>query len=944
MEPERVNPTRRRQVSQSDVLRKMNDPGILMGGADLKLAEKVVAKGTESFRPKDEVVIEEEGLPEDFVLNLEGLTTEEADELFKLYGPNSLPEKITPKWLIFLQQFYAPMPIMIWLAIIIELAISNWIDAGILLFIQFANASISFYEVTKAADAVAALKSSLKPTATVKRDGKWQVINGTLLVPGDMVLLGSGSAIPADCRVNRSEIEVDQSALTGESLPVTFYKNDSCKMGSTVVRGETEATVEFTGANTFFGKTASLLGNTGEHSHLQNMLIKIMAILVVMSLTLCVINFVYLYMNTKDLRESLSFTIVLLVASIPLAIEIVTTTTLSIGSKKLVDQGAIVAQLSSIEQLAGMSILCSDKTGTLTLNEMVLQDDTPTYGKELTQEIVLLNAALAAKWHEPPRDALDRLTLGNVNRDLLENYEQLDYMPFDPEIKRTEGTLKDIKTGKIFKTTKGAPHILMKLLPDSAVAIREAVETDVERLGSCGIRALAVASTNQDTGVWEMSGLLTFLDPPRPDTKQTIADARTNGVGVKMITGDHMLIAKNTSIALDLGTRIFMADKLPMLDMETKKKPENLSRDYGDLCLAADGFAQVFPEHKFLIVECLREMGYTVGMTGDGVNDAPALKRADVGIAVSGATDAACAAADIVLTQPGLSTIIHGIFIAREIFERIQNFISYRIAATLQLLWFFFIATFAFHPAPYLDDLPAATVELAGGPWPEFFHMPVLLLMLITVLNDGTLITIGYDNVKASDSPCKWNLPATFLSSTVLGIVSFGSSLLLLWLLLDSWNADSLWVKLGMKGVEYGQITTAIYLKVSISDFLTLFCARTGRRFFWAVMPAKMLLSGAVFALALSSVLSIYWPKSRLDDIPIDGLKSNLGLFGFVWVFCLIFWLIQDVLKVVTIRLMHHFNFNNCATSGVIIYPESTMALIAKWDEEALTAPKVKGH
>lgn len=400
MEPERVNPTtRRRQVSSSDVIRKMNDPGILMDGADLKMAEVVAGRGTESFRGKEEVSIAEEELPDDFVLNLDGLTTEEAEELFKLYGPNELPEKITPKWLIFLQLLYQPMPIMIWIAVIIELGISNWIDAGILLFIQFANASISFYESTKAADAVAALKSSLKPTATVKRDGKWQVINGTLLVPGDMVLLGSGSAIPADCRVNRGEIEVDQSALTGESLPVTFYKNDSCKMGSTVVRGETEATVEFTGANTFFGKTASLLAGTYETSHLQNMIIKIMIILVVMSVTLCLINFIYLFVKTKDLKESLSYTIVLLVASIPLAIEIVTTTTLSIGSKSLTEQGAIVAQLSAIEQLAGMSILCSDKTGTLTLNEMVLQDDTPIYTKDetVTQETILLYAALAAK-------------------------------------------------------------------------------------------------------------------------------------------------------------------------------------------------------------------------------------------------------------------------------------------------------------------------------------------------------------------------------------------------------------------------------------------------------------------------------------------------------------------------------------------------------------------
>jgi H+-transporting ATPase len=491
---------------------------------------------------------------------------------------------------------------------------------AILLAIQFTNAFISFYETTKAGDAIAALKSSLKPTATCKRDGKWQVINGLGIVPGDTVLLASGSAIPADCRVNESEIEVDQAALTGESLPVTFYKGDSCKMGSTVVRGEVEATVEFTGANTFFGKTASLLKNNHEASHLQKILMAIMLVLVGMSVLLCLINFIYLLVKGESVKEALSFTIVLLVASIPLAIEIVTTTTLAIGSKNLVKHGAIVAKLSAIEELAGMSIICSDKTGTLTLNKMVLQDETPIYLQGDTQETVLLNAAMAAKWKEPARDALDRLTLGSVKMELLEPYEQLEYIPFDPTTKRTEGTVKDTRTGVTFKTTKGAPHIILGLLGDEDKEVQEAVERDVALLGERGIRSLAVARTDPDSDVWKMVGLLTFLDPPRPDTKQTIVDAHHYGVQVKMITGDHLLIAKNTALQLEMGDKIFTAERLPVLDPETKAKPANLSKDYGDLCLVADGFAQVYPEHKYLIVECLREMHYTVAMTGDGVN------------------------------------------------------------------------------------------------------------------------------------------------------------------------------------------------------------------------------------------------------------------------------------------------------------------------------------
>lgn len=386
-------------------------------------------------------------------------------------------------------------------------------------------------------------------------------------------------------------------------------------MGSTVVRGEVEATVEFTGSETFFGKTASLLQETHEHSHLQIILMTIMIVLVAVSITLCIINFIYLLVSGESVHDALSFTIVLLVASIPLAIEIVTTTTLAIGSKKLVNHGAIVAKLSAIEDLAGMSILCSDKTGTLTLNKMMLQDDTPIYLDGCNQESVLVFAALAAKWKDPPRDALDRLTLGSVNYDLLEDFEQLDFLPFDPTIKRTEGTVRNTKTGEEFKASKGAPHIMMKLLEDDDVDVREALERDVARLGSLGIRSLAVARTFED-GKWKMVGLLTFLDPPRPDTKQTLEDAEKYGVLVKMITGDHLLIARNTANQLAMGDRIFGSERLPLLDPETKAKPANLGKNYGDICLVADGFAQVYPEHKYLIVECLRELGFTVGMTG----------------------------------------------------------------------------------------------------------------------------------------------------------------------------------------------------------------------------------------------------------------------------------------------------------------------------------------
>ncbi|KAG2499212.1 hypothetical protein HYH03_002792 [Edaphochlamys debaryana] len=826
----------------------------------------------------------------------------EASALLHQWGRNELEEKTTPSWLVYVRQLHQPMPIMIWIAAIIEAAIQNWADFGILMGIQFINATLGWYETTKAGNAVAALKASLKPQATARRDGSWATMDAALLVPGDLVLLGSGASVPADCVINHGTVDVDQSALTGESLPVTLNAGESAKMGATVVRGETEATVEFTGRNTFFGKTASLLQVGGnELGHLQRILLTIMAVLLGASFLLCFTAFGYLLGNHTSFKDALQFTVVLLVASIPIAIEIVCTTTLALGSRQLSKHGAIVTRLAAIEDMAGMNMLCSDKTGTLTLNKMVIQDDTPTYLPGLGQAGLLLLAAQAARWREPPRDALDTLVLGAAELGALEGTTQLDYMPFDARAKRTEGTV-----------TKGAPHIIVALLPPSEAPVRAAVEAAVRSFGQRGIRCLAVAKTDSQDGPWRMAGLLTFLDPPRPDTKQTIDRALEFGVDVKMITGDHLLIAKETSRVLGLGTNIQEPSHLPTVDAEGKP-PKDLGVKYGKIIMEADGFAQVYPEHKYLIVEALRQNGFAVGMTGDGVNDAPALKRADVGVAVQGATDAARAAADIVLTQPGLSTIIEAIIVARSIFQRMQNFINYRIAATLQLLTFFFIAVLAFPPSAY--------AAAPGQVWPEYFKMPVLMLMLITLLNDGTLISIGYDRVQPSHMPEKWNLRALFTISIVLGMVACGSSLLLLWAALDSWRPGGIFQTWGIGGVPYGKITTLIYLKVSVSDFLTLFSARTHEGFFWSVRPSPILLGAALCALSLSTALACAWPRGTLDKQPVDGLArppGNTLLPLWVWLYCVFWWFVQDLLKVAAYWVMHRYNIFDINTHQLV--------------------------
>ena len=588
------------------------------------------------------------------------------------------------------------------------------------------------------------------------------------------------------------------------------------------------------------------------------------------------------------------------------------------------------------------------------------------------------------------------MILLNSGLDLAQcdEYEQLDFLPFDPTRKRTEATLRG-PDGQSFAVSKGATHVILNLCANRDEIYDEVKSKELE-LGKRGIRSLAVARKDMDRsgeGDWRMLGILTFLDPPRPDTKDTIKACVKFGIEVKMITGDNLIIAKETAKMLEMGNKILDASGLPILE-GGKKVPKDLVERYGSLIRPVDGFAQVFPEHKYLIVECLRKMGFRCGMTGDGVNDAPALKRADVGIAVQGATDAAQAAADIIL---GLSTIIIAVKTAREIFCRLKNFIVYRIAASLQLLVFFFVAVFVLKPVEYYKSnfcpmnllptalsscygaqMPPISTMIANGPlldwfqtqmnqsiplkylvatpwtcsadqvscvynaslgsymengflsntvggwttdsskclqdasgncfratvsWPDFFQLPVLMLMLITLLNDGTLIAIGYDSVKPSMTPERWNIVSLFIVSSVLGAVACTSSLLLLWAALDSNNSDGLFATIGIPPLEYGKIVTSIYLKVSLSNFLTLFSARTQDDFFWAHRPGDVLLFAASFSLAISTILACWWPEGTLDRIAVMGLaRGDYKLMPvWIWLYSVFCWVIQDSMKIICI-------------------------------------------
>ncbi|CAH9090111.1 unnamed protein product [Cuscuta europaea] len=811
----------------------------------------------------------------------EGLTSEEGANRLQLFGPNKLEEKKESKVLKFLGFMWNPLSWVMEAAAIMAIALANgdgrppdWQDFVGIVCLLVINSTISFIEENNAGNAAAALMAGLAPKTKVLRDGRWSEQEAAILVPGDIVSIKLGDIIPADARLLEGDpLKVDQSALTGESLPVTKSPGDEVFSGSTCKQGEIEAVVIATGVHTFFGKAAHLVDSTNQVGHFQKVLTAIGNFCICSIAVGMLAEIIVMYpIQHRKYRDGIDNLLVLLIGGIPIAMPTVLSVTMAIGSHRLSQQGAITKRMTAIEEMAGMDVLCSDKTGTLTLNKLSVDKNLiEVFAKDVDKEHVLLFAARASRTEN--QDAIDAAMVGMLAdpKEARAGIREIHFLPFNPVEKRTALTYID-SNGNWHRVSKGAPEQILELC-NAREDLKKKVHSVIDKYAERGLRSLAVArqevpeKTKDSPGTpWQFVGLLPLFDPPRHDSAETIRRALNLGVNVKMITGDQLAIGKETGRRLGMGTNMYPSASL----LGQHKDASIAALPVEELIEKADGFAGVFPEHKYEIVKKLQERKHIVGMTGDGVNDAPALKKADIGIAVADATDAARGASDIVLTEPGLSVIISAVLTSRAIFQRMKNYTIYAVSITIRIVFgFMFIALI----------------------WKYDFS--AFMVLIIAILNDGTIMTISKDRVKPSPLPDSWKLKEIFATGVVLGSYLALMTVVFFWIMHDT---DFFSDKFGVRSLRNSdeEMMAALYLQVSIVSQALIFVTRS-RSWSFIERPGLLLLTAFFIAQLVATLIAVYanWGFARIKG-------CGWGWAGVVWLYSIVFYIPLDVLKFAT--------------------------------------------
>ena len=780
-----------------------------------------------------------------------GLAGFEAESRRKQHGANEVAVQKAHPVLAFLAKFWGLSAWMLELIMILSAVLGKYSDLAVVGALLVVNAALGFAQERRAAGVVETLRQRLRVSARVRRDSTWQVIPARELVPGDIVRVRAGDIVPADVKLLTGLLSVDQSALTGESQDVERVPAEVLSSGSIVRQGEGNGVVLLTGAKTFFGRTTELVQEARPNLHIEAVVAKVVRWLFVIVGALLAVVVVLSLIRGVSLVEMVPLMLVLLMSAVPVALPVMFTVSMAVGSRELAKRGVLVTRLSAVEDAATMDVLCVDKTGTITMNRLTVTGVIPL--EQATESDVLFAGALASQAaNQDPIDlaflaaAQDRHIFGNK----LPAVTPVSFAPFDAKTRRTEAVVE--QNGQRLRVMKGAVRTVAQVCGLEPAAIK-ALEDRVGEAARQGYRALAVAR-GPENGAPALVGLVTLYDPPRPDAKQLIASLRDLGVAVKMLTGDALAVAREIARGVGLPNIRRVAD--------LKAAGNQADNEAVDLLVGADGFAEVFPEDKYIVVQHLQAAGHVTGMTGDGVNDAPALRQAEVGIAVSTATDVAKGAASVVLTDPGLTNIVTLVEQGRTIYQRILTWIINKISRTI---------------------LKAAFVAIAFVLTGKFVVSAFAMLLLV-FMTDFAKIALATDHVRWSRKPETWEIGGFVLVSIALGVAMVVEALLLLWI---GWSSFQL-------ATNDSTLYTFSFLMLLYFAVFSVASARE-RRWFWATMPSKPLLA----TLTLDAFMGTSLTFVGLPDLVPLPWWQTLMILGYAMVACLI---VNDGIKVALIK------------------------------------------
>ncbi len=765
---------------------------------------------------------------------IEGLTSDQARKLLAEHGYNEIKAKRKNPYVLFLRKFYGPVQLLLWIVAVISYATGKYADLYIIIALLLFNAVIGFVEEYRADRSVEALKSMLASQARVLRDRQWMSIQARLLVTGDVIRVRLGDIIPADAKVAEADaLELDESVISGESFLAEKKEGSMAYQGSVVKRGEATCIVTGTGADTRYGVTERLVQTASPKSHLEEAIFRLVKYLVGADAVIVAVMFLY---GTIALRLGalilIPFLLVIIIASVPVALSAAFTIAMALGTEKLARKSVLVTRLEAMEDIATMDILCTDKTGTLTQNSITVKEIIP-YGCD--EQTVLKYATEASRRDD--NDPIDNAILDYSAAVHIKAGRQISFMPFMPSTKRTQARIGG--KGR-YDVTKGATRVVVDLAHPS-MKERRMIDADINRLAGKGFRAIAVASRRGKE--WKLAGLVAMYDPPRPEVKHLVNELMQLGISTKMLTGDSLPVAKEIAAEVGLGSEIVVLGK---------------NEAQASRIVRADGFASVYPQDKYTIVKALQHGGHVVGMTGDGVNDAPALKEAEAGIAVANATDVAKSAAAIVLTKNGLEVIIDAVKESRRIFERMATYAMVKVAKVFQIVGFVAITFIAF----------------------GFIPITPFLLILLTFTNDMVNIAISTDNAYYSGKPDKWNIKSIMYSSGVIGALLIVQAFVFIPL------------GFGVFGLSMAQFQTMVFLMFNVTCEMTVLNLRE-KRPMWKSRPSTPL----VIALFIGTGVGIVFSYFGI-------FIASIGILPILAVLAIgaVFTVINDFVKVAAFR------------------------------------------